>query len=787
MPLRSFGAGFAGAAVATVVALASPAVGLEVARTGAAVRATSGLRRWGSATPRTSFSHTEVWSQKPILVSEAKGGASDEKSSVHRSIFEGWTIHHVFGTIIFGSFALSMCLVVPTVREQNKFFEENVAGSGDTFGEYMSYRFADWFTSALYAPSVVLLFVTLALIVVGAVAYALMVGGSPSHALWRIFVWSTGSPAEGEVSGGGRFLGTIVTVCGLIILSLLLGIVTEVFGSKMKEIKQGLTRVVEGGHVVILGYTECTRCLLEELGKAKESDNGGVFVILAQEDKEEVEAALSGGSLDLRGSRVIVRSGNPHVIRDLQKVAAGSASQIVVLADTSIPPEDADAKSLRTLLALQTKGWPKNGRIVVQCVSEANKELFKDLYGEGSHKIEVVVVGNIVAKLMAASLRQHGLAGVFGMMLGFDGDEFYIEEWPQLVGCTFREAVFRFPDAVALGVLTADGECRLNPGWEYVIQEHDQVIVLAEDNDTYAPSDEAWYSTHPQPWQPCTLRQVSLESQGPAKPEKVLIIGWNTKMGALLSSLSGMLPKGSTVDIYSPRPAAERKEDVEALQQQSGVTYTFEIKQMEVDASKVSSYLELSQLNHQQYRGIFILAEFDSERGAADERTMMCLAQLQRINRHKKAPAEYHFDPVVEMCEDSTAEHLKMVGLTNFVHSNSLVSQALAAVTENPSVNSIYADLMSGLTNHFEFRRYEDFLPEGQQLPSELSFWEAAYQVSQCGDISLIAWTAPPEVDAESGEGKAGIFDMNPKDKVTPRPWTDDRLVVIRRSDLTDG
>merc|ERR1719343_1175811 len=112
-----------------------------------------------------------------------------------------------------------------------------------------------------------------------------------------------------------------------------------------------------------------------------------------------VEAAVTGSSINLRNSRVIVRSGNPCTIRDLQKVSVGSASQVVILAQNALPPEEADARSIRTLLSLKTKEWPSNGHIIVQCCEEANKELFQEMYPGG--KVEVVVVGNIVAKLMA--------------------------------------------------------------------------------------------------------------------------------------------------------------------------------------------------------------------------------------------------------------------------------------------------------------------------------------------------------------------------------------------------
>jgi len=704
--------------------------------------------------------------------------ASRSSSTTSKFLAVGeWTIHHIFGMLIFVSFVLSWGFLLPIIREEWSFYKEKVQGGGDTFNQYLSYRFMDWFTGRNYAPPIVLCFITVSLIVTGAIIYSLLVGGSPSHALWRIFVWSTGSPAEGEVTGGGRFLGTIVTVCGLIILSLLLGIVTETFATKMNEIKSGQTRVVEGGHTVILGYSDCTRCLLEELSNARESDGGGVFVILSSEGKDVIERRVAGDQLNLHGSRVIVRSGKESSIRDLQKVSASSAAQVVIMADTTCSPEEADAKSIRTLLSLKTQNWPTTGRIVVQACSEANIHLFQTLYDP--EKVEVVIVGNIVAELMARSSEQHGLATVFGMMMGFVGDEFYSEEHEELVGHTFREAVFRFPAAVALGVLTAEG-CKLNPGWNYKIEEGDKIIVLAEDDSSYEVAENTWGKgkSFPESVDSPMKHMAKHSPRNDAQPKRLLLIGWNNKACALLNSLDDIVSEGSEVMVYSPCPEGERVTEIMKFQQEHGEFHKFKIAHAEVEETKFTSRLELSRLKHETYDSVFLLAETCcSANTVSDERSMTILSQLtylRELLEEEEGVNAKHFDPVVEMCEDSTFEHLKICGFTNFVHSNSLVSQALAAVTEDPSVNSIYADLMSGVTNSFEFVPYEMFLPKFSEVPAEVCFWDIAYMATLAGDISVVGWTEK--------KGDERKFVLNPKDKITPRPWTaDDRVVIIRR------
>lgn len=74
-------------------------------------------------------------------------------------------------------------------------------------------------------------------------------------------------------------------------------------------------------------------------------------------------------------------------------------------------------------------------------------------------------------------------------LLGFDGCEFYFKHWPELTGCTFGEVLLRFADAVPCGVRMAakGGQININPPDSYVMQAGDEVLVIAEDDDSYEP------------------------------------------------------------------------------------------------------------------------------------------------------------------------------------------------------------------------------------------------------------------------------------------------------------
>lgn len=54
----------------------------------------------------------------------------------------------------------------------------------------------------------------------------------------------------------------------------------------------------------------------------------------------------------------------------------------------------------------------------------------------------------------------------------------------------FEDVLISFPDAIPCGIKVASrgGKILLNPEDSYVLQEGDEVLVIAEDDDTYAPA-----------------------------------------------------------------------------------------------------------------------------------------------------------------------------------------------------------------------------------------------------------------------------------------------------------
>ncbi|CAI5527146.1 unnamed protein product [Closterium sp. Naga37s-1] len=170
----------------------------------------------------------------------------------------------------------------------------------------------------------------------------------------------------------------------------------------------------------------------------------------------------------------------------------------------------------------------------------------------GGQQVETVVAHDVIGRLMIQCARQPGLAQIWEALLGFDNCEFYVKHWPQLAGKPFSDVLISFPDAVPCGVRIAGdgGRIWLNPDDDYVLQPDDAVLVVAEDDDSYAPG--------PLPH----VRHAMLPDVvvPPKLPEKILFCGWRRDIDDMIVVLEAFLARGSELWIFCEVPVEEREE-----------------------------------------------------------------------------------------------------------------------------------------------------------------------------------------------------------------------------------
>lgn len=336
-----------------------------------------------------------------------------------------------------------------------------------------------------YAKLLALLFATVVLIVYGGLALYAVSDCGVDEALWLswTFVADSGNHAD-RIGVGPRIVSVAISAGGMLIFATMLGLISDAISKMVDSLRKGKSEVLESNHILILGWSDKLGSLLKQLAIANKSIGGGVVVVLAERDKEEMETDIAKFEFDLMGTSVICRSGSALILADLKKVSVSNARAIIVLGSDE-NADQSDARALRVVLSLTGVKEGLKGHVVVEMCDLDNEPLVKLVGGE---RIETVVAHDVIGRLMIQCALQPGLAQIWEDILGFENAEFYIKKWPQLDGRRFEDVLLSFPNAIPCGVKVAvDGKIVLNPSDNYVLEEGDEILVIAEDDDTYAP------------------------------------------------------------------------------------------------------------------------------------------------------------------------------------------------------------------------------------------------------------------------------------------------------------
>ncbi len=326
-----------------------------------------------------------------------------------------------------------------------------------------------------------------------------------------------------------------LTLGGLFIVSALIGVLANGIDTKLADLRRGRSIVLEKDHTVILGWSESIFTIIGELTLANESRTDPVIVILADRDKVDMEDELKVKVPELRGTRVVCRSGSPMDIDDLRLTSHETARSVILLAPDS---EDPDSEVIKALLALTHSG-EDGPRIVAEIQDPENLEAAQLV---GRSRTTLLDIRETVAKLVVQTSRQSGAAAVYTELFDYEGDEFYFFEDHGLGGSTYAEAQLAFESASVVGYL--DGtQTKLNPPPGTVLAAEHTLIVVVEDDS--ALEGQARSLTEP------ALNRLGEQLSSDATPTQALLIGWNDRAPIVVRELDRYATPGSTLTVLT--------------------------------------------------------------------------------------------------------------------------------------------------------------------------------------------------------------------------------------------
>ncbi|XP_047315066.1 probable ion channel POLLUX [Impatiens glandulifera] len=676
-------------------------------------------------------------------------------------------------------FILSVCLnYVPRIKDLPK--RETHKNEEAPMKKRIAYILDVCFSRYPYAKLLALLSATIFLIVFGGMALYAVSDSGFTEALWLswTFVADSGNHAD-TVGVGTRIVSVSVTAGGMLIFATMLGLVSDAISEKVDSLRKGKSEVIECNHILILGWSDKLGSLLKQLSIANKSIGGGVVVVLAERDKEEMEIDIAKLEFDFMGTSVICRSGSPLILADLKKVSVSKARAIIVLASDE-NADQSDARALRVVLSLTGVKEGLKGHVVVEMSDLDNEPLVKLVGGE---LIETVVAHDVIGRLMIQCALQPGLAQIWEDILGFENAEFYIKRWPQLDGLHFEDVLVSFPDAVPCGVKIAEdgGKIVINPDDKYVLKEGDEVLVIAEDDDTYAPVPLPEVRRNPFP-------RVS----EPRKyPEKILFCGWRRDIDDMIMVLEALLAPGSELWMFNDVPEEERERKLT-----DGGLNIFELVNIKLVHHKGNAVIRrhLENLPLESFDSILILADEAVEDSVvhSDSRSLATLLLIRDIQSKRLPYKDTNSVPVrhcgfshstwiremqrasnksiiiSEILDSRTRNLVSVSRIGDYVLSNELVSMALAMVAEDKQINRVLEELFAEEGNELCIKPAEFYLYDQE----ELCFYDIMVRGRQRNEI-VIGYRLANTENAI----------INPENKINPRKWSLDDVFVIISSE----
>jgi hypothetical protein len=121
------------------------------------------------------------------------------------------------------------------------------------------------------------------------------------------------TPAQGKEEAIGYIIPMLlVTFLGFLVVSIVIGAVSNGLQNKIESLRKGRSLVVEKNHFVILGWSEQIFTIINELVMhANEINEKHCVVIMGDKDKVEMEDEIKSKVLSTGKVRVVCRTGNP--------------------------------------------------------------------------------------------------------------------------------------------------------------------------------------------------------------------------------------------------------------------------------------------------------------------------------------------------------------------------------------------------------------------------------------------------------------------------------------------
>ncbi len=569
-----------------------------------------------------------------------------------------------------------------------------------------------------------------------------------AEAFWRNLMRTLDVDTVGRDSGWiYRVTTLVVTVCGVFVVSTLIGILSSAVEGKVEGLRKGRSRLLETDHTVILGWSEQVYTMVSELVTANANLRSSCVAILSKQDKVWMDETLRERLGKTGRTRVVCRSGDPMELTDLNLISINTSRSIIILSPDDT--DDPDTEVIKTALAItnhpQRRSKPYN--IIAEIRNPANVEIAKIV---GKDELEIAHTGLFISRMIAQTCRQSGLSVIYTELLDFGGDEIYLKEYPTLVGMPYGDVLGRFKKDAVMGVYSPGGAARLNPPMDASLAPGDQLIVIAEDDDKIFMDGSASV-------QPDKMVLGKVDKPG---PETILLLGWNWKAARVITELDNYVSPGSSLTVVASgeNPAAKTTAISRTLKNLS-----LHYIDGDITERKLLNTLPLEKADH-----LILLCYSDRMNcQKADARTLMTLLHLRDIKQKKQVDLKI----VSEMLDIRNRNLAEIAEADDFIVSDKLVSLLMTQISENKVLNKIFEDIFDPEGSEIYLKPAASYV----QLSQPVNFYTVVESARRHGETAI---GYRREADARHIERSYGI-NLNPDKSVEVVFSPGDKIILL--------
>jgi len=498
----------------------------------------------------------------------------------------------------------------------------------------------------------------------------------------------------GDVGWPFRFISFLVTLGGIFVLSILIGVLGTSIEEKLNNLRKGKSFVIEKEHTLILGYSSKIFTIISELVIANENVKNPRIVILADKDKVEMEDEIKNKISDLKNTKIICRSGVPYDFSDLEIVNPQQSKSILIL--TPDEDENADSLTIKTILAITNNPNRRSSpyHIVAEMKDISNYEVAKMV---GKDEAEILFVDDIIAKIIVQTSRQSGLSIVYTELFDFDGVEIYIQSENKLIGKSYGEALSLYEDSSLIGVKQMDGSVKLNPEMDYIVREDDMVIVISEDDSTINISDKQKNSFDENSILNVNNNQVNTEN--------ILLLGWNSIASTIVTEIDKYVGPNSKIVVVSSFEKYE--EEVNELRSNlQNCTLDFQF-------NDTANRKVIEKLNITSFDSVQILCykeEMDIQ--DADAATLITLLHIRKILDDESKDIKV----VSQMLDAKNRALASITKADDFIVSDKLISLLMSQVSENKFLMKVFESLFEAEGSEIYLKPVTEYVSHGESV-----------------------------------------------------------------------